>query len=278
MVIGMEYIVLAIIGLASGVIGALVGLGGGVIFVPATLFVAINLGWIDGITPQSVVGLSVIMMIFTGLGSTLTFMRAKTVDFRSGFIFFIGSIPGTLLGAFVNKGLDLPSFNLYFGILLIILSTLLIVRGYLKPVHWFVKRGKQRTFTDKTGESFVYGYPIWFALILTFGVGFASGLFGIGGGSIIVPAMILLFLFPPHVAVGTSMFMVFLSAIVNSITHISLGNVPWLYTIPVVIAAYTGAKIGANLNQKLKSETLVFALRIILLLLGIRSIVDGIWG
>ena len=274
----MEFVVLAIIGLAAGVVGALVGLGGGIILVPATLFIGVTLGWINGITPQSVVGLSVIMMIFTGLGSTLSYMKTKTVDFRSGFIFFIGSIPGTLLGAFVNKGLDLPSFNLYFGILLIILATLLLVRDYLKPVNWFVKRGKTREFTDAQGKKYVYGYPIWFALLLTFGVGFASGLFGIGGGSIIVPAMILLFLFPPHVAVGTSMFMVFLSAIVNSITHISLGNVPWLYTIPVVPAAYFGAKLGAHLNKKMKSTTLVFVLRIILLLLGVRSIIDGIWG
>ncbi len=274
----MEYVILALIGLSAGIVGALVGLGGGIILVPATLFVGINLGWIDGITPQTVVGLSVVMMIFTGLGSTLTFMKSKTVDFRSGLIFFAGSIPGTLLGAFVNKGLDLPSFNLYFGILLILLSTLLLVRDYLKPVRWFVDRGKPRVFVDNKGETYTYGYPVWFALLLTFTVGFASGLFGIGGGSIIVPAMILLFLFPPHVAVGTSMFMVFLSAIVNSVTHISLGNVPWLYTIPVVPAAYFGAKLGAKLNQKMKSETLVLALRIILLLLGIRSIIDGIWG
>lgn len=274
----MEYLLLAAIGLAAGIVGALVGLGGGIILVPATLFVGINLGWIDGITPQTVVGLSVIMMIFTGLGSTLSYMKQKTVDFKSGAIFFAGSAPGTLIGAFVNKRLDLPSFNLYFGILLIILATLLLVRDYLKPVEWFVKRGKPRTFTDNNGKEYTYGYPIWFALLLTFGVGFASGLFGIGGGSIIVPAMILLFLFPPHVAVGTSMYMVFLSAIINSITHISLGNVPWLYTIPVVPAAYLGAKIGAYLNNKMKSETLVFALRIILLLLGVRSIVDGIWG
>lgn len=274
----MEFVILAIIGLSAGVIGALVGLGGGIILVPATLFVGINLGFIDGITPQSVVGLSVVMMIFTGLGSTLSYMKTKTVDFRSGFIFFIGSIPGTLLGAFVNKGLDLPSFNLYFGILLIILATLLLVRDYLKPVKWFVNHGQTRDFIDAEGKTYTYGYPIWFALLLTFGVGFASGLFGIGGGSIIVPAMILLFLFPPHVAVGTSMFMVFLSAIVNSITHISLGNVPWLYTLPVIPAAYFGAKLGARLNQKMKSETLVLALRIILLLLGVRSIIDGIWG
>ncbi len=274
----MEFILLAVIGLASGIVGALVGLGGGIILVPATLFIGINLGLIDGITPQTVVGLSVVMMIFTGLASTLSYMKIKTIDFRSGFIFFLGSVPGTLIGAFVNKGLDLPSFNLYFGILLILLSTLLLVRKYLKPVRWFVDHGKKRTFTDNMNQTYVYGYPVWFALLLTFCVGFASGLFGIGGGSILVPAMILLFLFPPHVAVGTSMFMVFLSAMVNSVTHISLGNVPWLYTIPVVPAAYIGAKIGASLNQKMKSETLVVVLRIILLLLGIRSIIDGLLG
>jgi len=274
----MEFILLAVIGLASGIVGALVGLGGGIILVPATLYVGINLGLIDGITPQTVVGLSVIMMIFTGLASTISYMKTKTIDFKSGFIFFLGSVPGTLIGAFVNKGLDLPSFNLYFGILLILLSTLLLVRKYLKPVSWFVNHGKKRTFIDNTDQTFVYGYPVWFALLMSFVVGFSSGLFGIGGGSILVPAMILLFLFPPHVAVGTSMFMVFLSALVNSITHISLGNVPWLYTIPVIPAAYIGAKIGARLNQKMKSETLVVALRIILLLLGIRSIIDGLMG
>jgi uncharacterized membrane protein YfcA len=274
----MEYILLALVGLFSGVVGALVGLGGGVILVPATLYLGGSIGLIPGITPQNVVGLSVVMMIFTGLASTLTYMKAKTVDYRSGLIFFAGSIPGTILGAWVNKGLDLPSFNLYFGILLIILSTLLLVRKYLKPVEWFVKNGTKKTFTDAQGQNYVYGYPIWFALFLTFGVGFASGLFGIGGGSIIVPAMILLFLFPPYVAVGTSMFMVFLSALIGSASHISLGNVPWLYTIPVIPAAFIGAKIGAALNQRIKSETLVIALRIILLLLGVRSIVAGLMG
>ncbi|MBK3496156.1 sulfite exporter TauE/SafE family protein [Viridibacillus sp. YIM B01967] len=273
----MEYILIAIIGLFSGAVGALVGLGGGVILVPATLFVGLSLGFIPDLTPQKVVGLSVVMMIFTGLASTLSYMKTKTVDYKSGAIFFAGSIPGTILGAWVNRGLDLPSFNLYFGILLIILATILIVRDKLKPVKWFVEHGTKRTFTDQDGKSFVYGYPIWFALILTFGIGFSSGLFGIGGGSMIVPAMILLFLFPPHVAVATSMFMVFLSSIVNSASHIYLGNVPWIYTIPVIPGAYIGAKIGAALNKRINSDTLVLVLRIILLLLGIRSIIDGLF-
>lgn len=274
----MEFVLIAIVGLLSGIVGALIGLGGGVILVPAMLFLGTSLAFFPELSPQKIVGLSVIMMIFTGLSSTLSYIKVKTVDYRSGIIFFIGSAPGTIVGAFVNKGLDLPSFNLYFGILLVFLSVLLLVRDKLKAVHWFVNNGKIYTFKDNTNKEYVYGYPIWFALILTFVVGFASGLFGIGGGSIMVPAMILLFLFPPHVAVGTSMFMVFLSSIVNSVTHISLGNVPWIYTLAVVPGAYIGAKIGARLNKKLKSETLVVILRLALLVLGLRSIYEGIFS
>ncbi|MDW0117576.1 sulfite exporter TauE/SafE family protein [Sporosarcina thermotolerans] len=274
----MAYVLLAIIGAISGIMGSIVGLGGGTILVPLTLLVGINLGWIPGITPQSVVGISVIMMIFNGLSSTLSHMKGKTVDFRTGWIFFAGSIPGLIIGAFVNKGINLQSFNLYFGILLIVLSILLLSRKYLKPIKWFVEHGKPITFIDKNGDSHVYGYPIWFALILTFIIGFASGLFGIGGGTMIVPALILLFLFPPHVAVGTSMFIVFLSAIANSATHISLGHVPWLYALPVIPGAYIGGMIGTKLNKKMNSDTLVLVLRIMLLLFGIRSIIEGIWG
>ena len=274
----MAYVLLAIIGAISGIMGSIVGLGGGTILVPLTLLVGINLGWIPGITPQSVVGISVIMMIFNGLSSTLSHMKGKTVDFRTGWIFFAGSIPGLIIGAFVNKGINLQSFNLYFGILLIVLSILLLSRKYLKPIKWFVEHGKPITFIDKNGDTHVYGYPIWFALILTFIIGFASGLFGIGGGTMIVPALILLFLFPPHVAVGTSMFIVFLSAIANSATHISLGHVPWLYALPVIPGAYIGGMIGTKLNKKMNSDTLVLVLRIMLLLFGIRSIIEGIWG
>ncbi|EGA90467.1 hypothetical protein GPDM_04854 [Planococcus donghaensis MPA1U2] len=274
----MVFVVMAVVGILSGILGALIGLGGGVILVPALLFMGTSFAFFPELSPQKIVGLSVIMMIFTGLSSTLAYMKVRTVDYKSGFIFFVGSAPGTIVGAFINKNLDLPSFNLYFGILLVFLSILLLLRDHLKAVRWFVDNGRKTTFTDRENKEYVYGYPIWFALLLTFFVGVASGLFGIGGGSIIVPAMILLFLFPPHVAVGTSMLMVFLSALVNSVTHISLGNVPWIYTLAVVPGAYIGAKIGAALNKRLNSEVLVTILRIVLLVLGLRSIYEGIFS
>ncbi|AIY04910.1 hypothetical protein Plano_0945 [Planococcus sp. PAMC 21323] len=274
----MVFIVMAVVGVLSGILGALIGLGGGVILVPALLFMGTSFAFFPELSPQKIVGLSVIMMIFTGLSSTLAYMKVRTVDYKSGFIFFAGSAPGTIVGAFINKNLDLPSFNLYFGILLVFLSILLLLRDRLKAVRWFVDNGRKTTFIDKQNKEYIYGYPIWFALLLTFFVGVASGLFGIGGGSIVVPAMILLFLFPPHVAVGTSMLMVFLSALVNSVTHISLGNVPWIYTLAVVPGAYIGAKVGAALNKRLNSEVLVTILRIVLLVLGLRSIYEGIFS
>ena len=179
----------------SGIIGALVGLGGGVILVPVVLFLGNTLGLIENITPQTVVGLSVIMMIFIGISSTVSYMKSKTVHFKTGLIFFAGSVPGAILGAWINKGLDLPSFNLYFGILLIIIATILIFRDRLKPVRWFVEHGTQFEYIDAQGKKYIYGYPIWFAIGLTFVVGGMSGLFGIGGGSILVPAMLILFSF-----------------------------------------------------------------------------------
>ena len=272
----MEYVLLLIVALLAGAVGALVGLGGGAILIPATLMIVGATDLLPNITPQTIVGLSAVMMVFTGLASTISYTKSKQVDYKTGFIFFIGSIPGTMLGAWINKGLDLPTFNLYFGILLIVLGTILMIRDRLKPVKWFTENGMRREFTDNTGVTHVYGYPIWFAVSFSVLVGMISGLFGIGGGSLIVPAMIILFLFPPHVAVATSMFLVFLTSIVNSASHIYLGNVPWLYTIPVIPGAYIGAKIGANINKRIRSEKVVFALRFVLLILGVRSILDAL--
>ena len=81
----------------------------------------------------------------------------------------------------MNENLNLPSFNLYFGILLVLLSILLLLRNHLKAVSWFVDNGRKTTFKDKYDKPYIYGYPISFALLLTFFIGFASGLFGIGG-------------------------------------------------------------------------------------------------
>ena len=269
---------LLITGLLSGLIGALVGLGGGIIIVPGLLFLQGTLGLLDDLTPQKAVGISTVIMIFTGLSSTLAYMKHKTVDYKTGLIFFIGSGPGGILGSFVNKSLDVQSFYIFFGAFVILISIILLIKDRLKPSTLIDKATIKKTFYDSKGKEYTYGYKPTLAILICFMVGFCSGLFGIGGGSLIVPAMILLFLFPPHVAVATSMFIVFLSSITNSITHISLENVVWIYAFVLIPGAWIGAKLGAYINTRIKSKTVTAILRMMLLVIGLKLIFEGLIG
>lgn len=273
----MEWIILVIVGVLASSLGSLIGMGGGIIVVPALLYLA-TLPEFSHLTPQVVVGTSLFTMIFTGLSSTLAYMKLKTVDYKSGLIFLIGSGPGSILGAWVTEKLDLHSFNLYFGLFIIFVSFVLMIKDKLKPLPFRKDKGVVRQFTDNIGRNFEYGFSPIVAILISFVVGFLSGIFGIGGGSLMVPTMIILFFFPPHVAVATSMFMILPTAILSSITHITLGNVNWLYALALVPGAWIGAKVGVFLNTKLKSKTIVWIIRIILIVVGVRLMYQGITG
>lgn len=273
----MEWIILVIIGLIASSLGSLIGLGGGIIIVPALLYLS-TLSAFGEVTPQVAVGTSLFTMIFTGLSSTLAYMKHKTVDYKSGLIFLIGSGPGSILGAWVTEGLEMHTFNIFFGLFIIFISIVLLLKDRLKPIPYRKDKGIIRTFTDNTGKNFEYGYNRLIGILIAFVVGFLSGVFGVGGGSLMVPTMILLFFFPPHVATATSMFMILPTSLLSSITHISLGNVDWLYALALVPGAWIGAKAGVFLNTRLKSITIVLILRTILVLVGIRLIYQGIFG
>ncbi|OIJ18847.1 hypothetical protein BKP45_15060 [Anaerobacillus alkalidiazotrophicus] len=272
----MEWILLTLIGLVAGTLGSLMGLGGGIIVVPTLMIFSGYVSILAGVTPQVAVGTSLLIMIFTGLSSTLAYVKQKTVDLKSGWLFFAGSGPGALLGVYFNNGIDPRVFLIFFGSFIIFISFVLMIRKYLKPLK-LTKKGIKREYINEAGETVEYGYHPLVALSIAFIVGMCSGLFGIGGGSLMVPAMILLFGFPPHRAVATSMFLIFLSAIVSSITHISLGNVNWLYALALIPGAWFGGVLGAFINQRLQSDTLVKLLRIFLVIIGIRLIYQGLF-
>src|SRR5699024_11764333 len=84
-----------IIGFLSAFVGSLVGLGGGIIFVPAMLFLYDNFSLFSWANPQAIVGISLVTMIFTGLSSMITYYRQRWVDLRMGTIFLVASIPGS---------------------------------------------------------------------------------------------------------------------------------------------------------------------------------------
>ncbi|HLR70621.1 MAG TPA: sulfite exporter TauE/SafE family protein [Pseudogracilibacillus sp.] len=272
----MVILISLLIGFLSAFVGSMVGLGGGLIFVPTMLFLYDNFSNFSWATPQAIVGISLITMIFTGLSSTITYYRQNRVDVKTGIIFLIGSLPGSVFGSWLNTLLDTDAFSLYFGILmLIIFGMMLIDRKKLHKNKTFEVTKNTRTY-EIDGKTYQYNVAYMPAFILSFIVGTLSGLFGIGGGTISVPAMILFFGIPVQIAIATSMFMIFFISIISATTHIVLGHIVWAYVIFFVVGSYIGGTVGAKTSKLLKGKTLEWILRIVIVIAAIRLIFESL--
>ena len=91
-----------------------------------------------------------------------------------------------------------------------------------------------------------------------------------------VPAMILLFGFPPHIATATSMFMILVTSIFSSAAHIVMGHIEWEYALYIIPGAYAGGTLGAMVNRKMNGKAVERLLRLLLVVIGIRLIWQGI--
>lgn len=275
--ISLVILIAILIGFLSAFVGSLVGLGGGIIFVPAMLFLYDNFSAFTWANPQAIVGISLITMVFTGLSSTLTYYKQKRVDIKTGVTFLIGSLPGSVFGSWINTFLETDKFSLYFGILmLIVFFAMLVDREKLVKDRQLEVTKRTRTYVIE-GKTYQYNISYVPAFILSFSVGILSGLFGIGGGTISVPAMILFFGVPVQIAIATSMFMIFFISIISATTHIVLGNIVWAYVLFFVIGSYIGGTVGAKTSKRLKGKTLEWILRIVIVIVAIRLIFESLY-
>ncbi|WP_117168975.1 sulfite exporter TauE/SafE family protein [Paraliobacillus sediminis] len=271
----MFFLICILIGFMAAFVGSIVGLGGGVILVPILLILNEFLPSFDWASPQQIVGISVIVMIFTGLSSSYAYYKKDRIDFKSGLIFIIASVPGGIIGSWTNQFFDPDRFSIFLGILMLCMFLLFFFRRTSEPVltekRWQVNRTAkihQKTYT--------YQFSIFAGFSVAFVVGMLSGMFGIGGGSLMVPIMVLVFRFPAHMATATSMFMILFTSISSSVTHIILGHVMWEYVWLFIPGAWFGGILGAKVNQQMKGSTVEFLLRALLLIISIRLIWQGI--
>jgi uncharacterized protein len=268
-----EIALLVLLGLLAAVFGSIVGLGGGIIIVPTLiLFGPVLTG--GAIDHPTAVGTSLAVLIVTALSSTMAFAKQKRVDYRIGWLLFITSGPAAMLGSALTGRLQGGWFQLSFGLFMLAMAGLLIARERMKPSarKWPISR----QYVDPKGVSHEYGFAMVPGLAIGFGVGLVSGLFGIGGGSLFVPVMVLLFRFPAHVATATSMFVIALSAALGSSVHAWMGEVDWLLVLALVPGAWIGGKLGAWIAGRMSGAGLLWLLRITLLLLAAQLIYEGV--
>lgn len=266
----MLFILLFILGLLAGTLGSLVGIGGGIVIVPSLLYLY------DDISPQVAAGTSLIIILLTSIASLLVFHRQKRIDYRSGWTFFIGAGPGALVGALCSRYFSANGFLLGFGIFLLVISALMMFQSKLKPISFAY--GVTRTYIDTAGKEMTYHFHSPTAIVLSFFIGIMSSLFGVGGGVLLVPMMLILFRFPPLVATATSTFAIFLSAITGSFTHMLQGNIDWLAMLLIAPGSWLGGRLGAYVSQKMSNKILLIIFRTVLILVAVKMIFDGAYS
>lgn len=271
--LALAWAAMVLIGAVSAIFGSIVGLGGGIVIVPSLVLLGPTL-FGETIPSQHAVGTSLAVLIFTALSATWTYKKQGKVDFRTGWLFFATSGPAAMVGAAVTDYIPQGPFQLAFGLFMLVMFGLMIARERLKPleIRWSI----QRTFTDGSGNTYTYGYNLALALTIGAGVGIASGLFGIGGGSLFVPVMVLLFRFPPHLATATSMFVILLSSVLGSGVHLWNGNIDGYLFLALAPGAIVGGRVGAMIASKLTGKQLMWLLRVTLLVVAVYLIIKGL--
>ena len=274
-----SYFWLLPLGLAIGAFGTLIGAGGGFILVPILLIV-----YPDENT-EVITSISLAVVFFNALSGSVAYARMKRVDYKSGIIFAIATIPGAILGAVLVSYVPRYTFDMTFGIIMIAAGIFLwvsaddgpsraqahanqLVNG-ATPAHWTV-----RDIIDADGMRHRYAYNPVIGIVLSVFVGFFSSLLGVGGGFIHVPALTGLLNFPVHVATATSHFVLAVMALTGTLVHVASGVFAHGTRRTAILAAgvVLGAQAGARLSNRVSGKWIMRGLAIAMVFVGIRLI------
>ncbi|MBM4433107.1 MAG: sulfite exporter TauE/SafE family protein [Chloroflexi bacterium] len=254
------------LGLAVGTYGTLIGVGGAVVLLPVLILLY------PDASPSALTSVSLAVVFLNALSGTIAYSRQRRIDYRSGILFALATVPGTIIGVWATQFLSRETFSLVFGSVLILFSALLWFRPNKKPPQLFSSGSTTRTIVDARGETFIYSFNSLGGIALSFAVGFLAGLLGIGGGIIHVPALVYLFSFPVHIATATSHFILVFTSLTGSLTHAvsDVYSQTWQLLLWLAVGIIPGAQLGAWLSRKVKGILIVRLLAIALGLMGIR--------
>jgi uncharacterized membrane protein YfcA len=266
-------LLLLIIGFGVGTLGTLIGAGGGFILVPILIMTHPEL------SPDIITAISMAIVAANAISGSFAYARSGRIDFKTGFVFALFTIPGSILGVYSTSYIPKTAFHMLFGLLLVILAGFLFISKKQvlatgNEIPGIKKRYKHRILTDKEGTTYAYTYNQYTGIVISIGVGYLSPLLGIGGGIIHVPALVNWLHFPVYIATATSHFILAIMSTVSVITHIAEGNYNDPLVLRMVLAigagAIAGAQLGAFLSHRIKGNIIIRALALCLALVGIR--------
>ncbi|WP_018084498.1 sulfite exporter TauE/SafE family protein [Desulfurispora thermophila] len=222
-----------LIGLAAGFFGGLVGLGGGVIMIPLMVSVL-------KMNQHSAHGTSLVALVFTGIAGAATYALKGSVDILAAALLASTAIFTARAGARFAHALPEWQLKRAFGGFLVFVSLLLLLKPYLPHL---------------AGLNTMRAEVVIFLLTGIF-TGFLSGMMGVGGGTIMVPSMVLLTGFSQYLAQGCSLLAMVPVGIAGALTHWRLGNVNAKILPGLVPGILLGTYLGGSLAHMLPEGAL----------------------
>src|SRR5690606_38976001 len=267
----MTALLLIIIGLIVGAFGTMVGAGGGFILVPILLLLYPEKD------PAIITSISLAVVFLNATSGSIAYAFKKRIDYKSALLFCITTLPGSVLGAFSTSLISRKTFDLIFGIIILILAIVLLVKPLKNTAPKNADDKKSfwnmaRYMMDIEGVRYLYRYNLLLGIVLSLFVGYLSSLLGIGGGIIHMPAMVNLLNFPVHIATATSNFILSLMSASGSIVHYFKGdlNEGYFQIIWLGVGVIVGAQIGAKVSSLVKGKVIIQCLAGALLLVSLR--------
>jgi len=274
------YIIYAfLISLGSGVLGAMLGMGGGTIMVPLLIFLL-------KVPIHIASGASIIAVVATSSAAAVSYVKEEMTNMRLGMFLELATTIGAVSGAFLISVMSEAALRTIFGLSLLYAAGTMFLQSRKMERSWAQKPNDAiaerlqlggNYFDSARNETITYGVsntPVTF--IISYVAGIVSGLLGIGGGGIKVPAMNAVAGIPMKVAVATSNFMIGVTAAASALVYIRNGYCDAFLTAPVVLGTLLGAFIGARLIKQVRGVDLKKIFVAVLLVLGLRMILSGV--
>lgn len=269
-------LVILLVSIIAGAIGALFGLGGGVLIIPFLTLV-------EGVPLPFAVGASIVSVVATSSASAATYVHDHLTNLRLGMFLELGTVAGAITGAYVAGFVPPSILFLLFGLLLAY-ATIVMVAGRKVdfPRRVVPDRVSQRLklggdYYDMATKEKIH-YEVTNStetLGISYLAGIVSGLLGVGGGPVKVPTMNLLSKVPVKVASATSNFMIGVTAAASASVYFARGQVDPLIVAPLLIGVVLGASVGTRVLRKTPPLTMKIMFGILLAIISILMILKA---
>lgn len=253
-------LVFLLAGFVTGIVTGLVGASAIVVFIPIILlFLNYSL--------FALIGVSLSVDVFVSLLAMVIYRKFHNIDFKTGFYLAVPAVFGAILGSYLSK--FVPGTHL-----LDITSIVTAITGIML-FRRKVKSKETHSLRDYSKSK------LWIAVGLSFIVGIIGGGLGAAGGIAIFLLLVFFLNFETHLAIGTSIFVMFFVALSGAIAHISRVNAMgfhWILLVYAVIGGVIGALFSSRLANKISEKNLNRMVGIILFVLGTLTFVNNLLG